>query len=89
MSGFNTLKRSLCTSVAVMAIVVSGAASAGPEGGVVVGGSASITQSELKTDIYQSSSKAILDWRSFDIGASEGVVRLTITFLKKRIWTSL
>jgi filamentous hemagglutinin family protein len=73
MSGFNALKRSLYTSVAVMAIVVSGAASAGPVGGVVVGGSASITQSELKTDIYQSSSKAILDWRSFDIGASEHV----------------
>ena len=37
----------------------------------MAGGSASITTSGAKTDIYQSSNRAIIDWTSFDIGAGE------------------
>ncbi len=50
----------------------SGEAYALPQQGQVVGGSASIAQagpSEL--DITQSSSRAVIDWRSFSIGAGE------------------
>jgi filamentous hemagglutinin family protein len=42
-----------------------------PEGGVVNAGEASITASANKVDIIQNSQKAIIDWRGFDIGASE------------------
>jgi filamentous hemagglutinin family protein len=44
---------------------------ANPEGGVVTGGSATITTDGTRTDIVQTSSKAVIDWRSFDIGAGE------------------
>lgn len=44
---------------------------AAPEGGSVAAGSATITQSGVKTDIHQSSNKAIIDWRSFDIRSGE------------------
>jgi filamentous hemagglutinin family protein len=44
---------------------------ANPEGGVVTGGSATITTDGTRTDIVQTTSKAVIDWRSFDIGAGE------------------
>lgn len=67
----HTSRNLLFTTAAVLSFVASGAAQAGPEGGVVTGGSATITTSGKKTDIRQSSNKVILDWRSFDIGADE------------------
>ncbi len=64
----------LLTSAAVVALSVTPhTAMAAPEGGVVVGGSANISQSGTKTDIHQHSNKAILDWRSFDITSQEHV----------------
>ena len=36
-------------------------------------GSASVTQSGAVTTINQSSNRAIIDWRSFSIGAQEAV----------------
>lgn len=69
-----TSRTLLLTSAAVVALSVTPQlAMAGPEGGVVVGGSANISQSGAKTDIHQHSNKAILDWRSFDITAQEHV----------------
>lgn len=69
-----TSRTLLLTSAAVVALSVTPhTAMAGPEGGVVVGGSANISQSGTKTDIHQHSNKAILDWRSFDITAQEHV----------------
>lgn len=69
-----TSRTLLLTSAAVVALSVTPhTAMAGPEGGIVVGGSANISQSGTKTDIHQHSNKAILDWRSFDIGAQEHV----------------
>lgn len=44
---------------------------ANPEGGVVTSGSATITGSGNKVDIHQSSNKAVIDWRSFDIAPDE------------------
>ena len=45
---------------------------AGPEGGRVVSGKADIVQtSPTRLDIVQGSDKAVIDWRSFSIGAGE------------------
>ncbi|WP_345250476.1 filamentous hemagglutinin N-terminal domain-containing protein, partial [Pigmentiphaga soli] len=53
------------------------AAYANPAGGTVVAGSAVIGGSGNTVDIRQSSGKAIIDWRSFGIGAGE-----TVNFLQ-------
>jgi filamentous hemagglutinin family protein len=52
---------------------IVGGALAAPTGGTVSGGSATITQSGAVTDITQSTSRAIIDWRSFNIAAGETV----------------
>ncbi len=39
-----------------------------PTGGNVVGGSATINQSNARMDINQTSNRTVIDWRSFDIG---------------------
>lgn len=45
---------------------------ANPQGGQVVGGSATITQtSPNRLDIHQSSERAIINWQSFSIGQAE------------------
>ena len=46
---------------------------AAPVGGIVAAGKASITQNNGQTLIQQSSAKAILDWKQFNIGAKESV----------------
>ena len=47
-------------------------AGANPQGGVVVEGSATITQtSATRLDIIQSSDRAVLDWQSFSIANNE------------------
>ncbi|MCD8525983.1 MAG: filamentous hemagglutinin N-terminal domain-containing protein [Alphaproteobacteria bacterium] len=46
---------------------------AGPEGGQVTGGSASIQQDGSTTTINQSSSRAIIKWSKFDLDASDHV----------------
>jgi filamentous hemagglutinin family protein len=48
-------------------------AAAGPAGGVVRGGAATISQSGTTTTINQTSARAVIDWRSFDIAANEAV----------------
>ncbi len=63
----------LLSSVAAVSIGMAEKAVAGPEGGVVSAGSATINQVGKKTDIHQQSNKAILDWRSFDIAGDEHV----------------
>ena len=46
---------------------------ANPTDGLVVKGSATISQSPLSTIIDQGSARAVIDWRSFDIGNGERV----------------
>lgn len=46
---------------------------AAPQGGNVAAGSASISQSGATTTVNQSSNRAVINWRSFDIGKSEAV----------------
>ena len=44
---------------------------ANPQGGVVSAGQAAITQSGKELDVNQTSDKAVIDWRSFNINADE------------------
>jgi filamentous hemagglutinin family protein len=46
---------------------------AGPTGGTVVGGSATISQSGSTTNINQSTNQAIINWQTFSIAPSETV----------------
>ena len=62
------------TMTAVAALLIAQrTALAGPAGGSVVEGSAGISQSGSVTNVNQSSNKAIINWQSFSIGASETV----------------
>jgi filamentous hemagglutinin family protein len=69
------------TARVVLAIVLSielgtGLQAQRPDGGVVVGGSAQISTSGTLTRIDQTTDRAIIDWRSFGIGAGEQVLFL-------------
>jgi filamentous hemagglutinin family protein len=46
---------------------------AAPTGGSVVSGTASIRTNGVQTDIVQSSARAVIDWRQFNIGSGESV----------------
>jgi len=46
---------------------------AGPEGGQVMGGSGSISQSGLNTTINQSTQNMAIDWQSYNVNANERV----------------
>lgn len=59
------------SGVAVCA--TAGAAFAAPQGGQVVGGQASITQSGAATNVHQASQRAIVNWQSFDVQSHESV----------------
>jgi filamentous hemagglutinin family protein len=66
-----SLKYLLCTSAASFVMLTAAPSMAAPQGGSVAAGSATIRQSGVKTDIHQSTNKAIIDWRSFDIRSGE------------------
>jgi filamentous hemagglutinin family protein len=64
------------TSIALAMLVGTSVAFAAPQGGQTAAGRAAITQKSLapsstKTDIWQSTDKAVIDWRSFDMGAGD------------------
>lgn len=50
------------------------AAMADPEGGTVVRGEATISRGAGRTVIRQSSNRAVIDWKGFDVGQGEKVV---------------
>ena len=53
-------------------LVAPEAARANPDGGNVVAGQATIVNtSDVRLDVIQSTDKAIIDWRSFDVGVDE------------------
>jgi filamentous hemagglutinin family protein len=58
-------------AVAMSANLLCSPAYANPEGATVVGGSATISAAANKLDIHQQSSRAVIDWRSFDIDVGE------------------
>lgn len=53
--------------------LAGGAWADGPRGGTVVDGSAGITRSEGRTTIRQTSRRAVIDWRRFDVGRGHRV----------------
>ncbi len=55
----------------VVAVSLSSPAHANPQGGQVAAGQASITSSGNTLNINQSTDKAVIDWRSFNIAADE------------------
>ncbi len=66
--------RALSLAVAAALASVGSGALGGPAGGQVVAGSAEIHRtSAQRTDVIQSSQRAVIDWRSFSIGAAEHV----------------
>src|SRR3954464_9120693 len=70
-SGPSSLVTGLLAGVSASALMI-GAASALPQNGTVVGGSATITQtSPNQLDIKQTTDKAIINWQGFSIGAGE------------------
>lgn len=60
---------SLCLSLVLTPAVILAA----PQGGRVVGGSATISAEGAATTIRQTSDRAIINWNSFDIGRAESV----------------
>ncbi len=59
-------------AVAVFCCVASSSASAGPKDGKVVGGAATITEPNATTvNIHQSTNRAIINWKSFNIDRGE------------------
>jgi large exoprotein involved in heme utilization and adhesion len=59
----------------VSALGLASPALAGPEGGTVVAGTATIsTPAPTTTQIDQASDKAIINWNSFNVGANESAV---------------
>lgn len=69
----HAFRNALATASAVTALVAACPALAGPQGGAVVDGQATIQQSGATTNINQSTNKAIINWQSFSIGRQETV----------------
>ena len=67
------LRTTLSPIAVAAALAVAPLAFGAPQGGQVVGGQASITQSGSTTTINQSSNRAAIDWQSFNVGAGETV----------------
>src|SRR5262245_50214865 len=63
------------TAIMALTLPVSAqpALNARPVGGSVVAGNASINQSATKTRIDQTSQRAAIDWKSFDVGSQQSV----------------
>jgi large exoprotein involved in heme utilization and adhesion len=57
----------------VQPVAAQPAPSARPMGGQVTAGQASIAQSQAVTTVTQSSQRAAVDWRSFDVGRDHSV----------------
>lgn len=70
--GKSRVKRAATAASAALCIV-SLPSFAGPTGGQVTAGSATITRSGTATTINQASNKAAIDWTKFSVGANESV----------------
>ena len=73
-TGFRLSPVSRSVSAAIAGLALCGIGHANPVGGTVVGGQATIAEPAAgQMRVTQSSSRAIVDWRSFSIGAGEAV----------------
>jgi filamentous hemagglutinin family protein len=68
-----TFNRHLLGSTAIISAALIAPAYAAPAGGAVTGGQAIIWQSGNTTTVNQSSSRTVIDWSSFNVGANESV----------------
>lgn len=59
------------TGIALVLLMGGFDAQAAPQGAQTAAGRATVSQAGNKTDIWQSTDKAVIDWRSFDIGKGE------------------
>lgn len=66
-------KKSTVAALGAVLGITSLPAFAGPTGGQVTAGSATIAQSGTATTINQTSAKAAIDWTQFSVGANESV----------------
>ena len=66
-------RRTLLLAGAAVAALAAQAAAQAPQGGTVAHGSATISATAAETRIRQSSDRAIIDWRSFDVGRDHRV----------------
>jgi len=79
MSPVKLLTKCIHKSVTVCAVsgltycILLPAAFAGPTGGNIVGGAGHIHQSDLTTNIHQSSQRLAIDWQSFNLNSNERV----------------
>ncbi|MEJ2310422.1 MAG: MBG domain-containing protein, partial [Gammaproteobacteria bacterium] len=64
----------MLAGVSLLGMSVSAVHADAPQGGKVASGQAIISQTTRTTTIRQSSQRAVIDWRSFDIGKKHGVV---------------
>ena len=71
--GMTMLKKSLIFALCFSLIFPVNVVLAAPSGGQVVRGQANINQSGAKTTINQSSDRAIVNWKNFDIAKHESV----------------
>src|SRR6185436_11116459 len=65
------LSRLICLGLVIDLALFPALVWANPQGGVVATGQAAISASGSKTTINQSTNKAVIDWRSFNIGTGE------------------
>ena len=63
----------LCAAALALPAVAQPAPNARPTGGVVSAGSAAISRSPTNTQIDQSTQRAAIDWRSFNVGSQQSV----------------
>lgn len=61
------------SSFVLSSLMLVTVADAGPRDGVIRAGTATITQAANTTTINQTTDRAVIDWRSFDIAANESV----------------
>src|ERR1700757_724852 len=66
-------RRFVSMTAVALALALPEVSLAGPTGGTVVGGSASISQAGTTTNINQSSANAIINWQGFSVGKNETV----------------
>lgn len=71
-SNKSTLKK-CALSLAISSLILAETASAGPEGGQIVGGAGNINRSGNTTTINQNTERLAIDWQSFDVGSDERV----------------
>ena len=55
-----------------LALALAAAEAQSPRGGVVARGAARIAQDAARTTITQTSRRAVIDWRGFDVGRGTG-----------------